>query len=345
MKRLLPIACLSALAASSAALAQRVPAPTLPPGARGAPAVPGDAPDVAAGPATPIETPDTVENYTPATPEEAAAAIARAKSFGDDAAKKIGVPLQTFETDHFLVFTDWDPREFDFLKMNLEGANRAVSRQFNIPENQNVFVGKLPVFMFTRQGDFQKFLAEATRLGDSSTVLGLYAGRGDGSGFLTMWKPTVGEDSGGVRRGTDAKSLEIARRRWARTLTHEFTHAFLARYKSNRPIPRWLNEGIAEMIADGIFPDPFRRRFAKTMAVGDQGVEKIFDDDYMPPGQYYPVMMTMAEGLVKQDRKRFVGMVDAIKGGAEPEEALRDAYGVGYDGLVKAWQHYVQRSP
>ena len=37
-------------------------------------------------------------------------------------------------------------------------------------------------------------------------------------------------------------------------------------------------------------------------------------------------------------------MVDAIKAGAEPEQALRDAYGVGYGELVTAWRTYALRA-
>ena len=56
-------------------------------------------------------------------------------------------------------------------------------------------------------------------------------------GHMAMWKPEV---------KSDIHSAEV---QWAYVLVHEFTHAFVARYRTNARIPRWLNEGIAEVIA------------------------------------------------------------------------------------------------
>ena len=290
-------------------------------------------PGVEAGPPAPTSAPAVVENYQHSTPEQDAAAFAAYKQDAAEASSKLGLKFDTFETDHFLVFTDWDPREKNFLKTNLEGAYRAVSHQFDIPVKENVFVGKLPVYMFAKQADFRRFLKETIELDAGEGLLGLYAGKSDGSGFLTLWKPVMQNQS----------EQRAAERRWARTLTHEFTHAFIARYRTNRRIPRWLNEGLAEVIADGQFPDPNSRRWAVMMAGGDRPISVIFNDDYMPPGEYYPVMMTMVEALIREDRKKFLQMFNAIKAGTEGEQALKEAYGVDYSQLEKAWRQYVKR--
>ncbi len=290
-----------------------------------------DGPPVAAGPAVATSQPATVDNYQKSTPEQDAAAIKSYKADAAEAAKALHWTYDSFETDHFLVFTDWDPREKSFLQTNLEAAYRAVSHQFDIPVKENVFVGKLPVYMFAKQSDFQRFLYQTVELQAGPTLLGIYAGKSDGSGFLTLFKPAV---EGGSGTGP-------AERRWARTLTHEFTHAFIARYRTNRRIPRWLNEGTAEVIADGLFPSPDTRRWAALMAGGDRPISNIFDDDYMPPGEYYPVMQTMVQALVTEDRRKFLKMFDAIKAGTPGEKALKAAYGVDYAGLEQAWRKYM----
>src|SRR2546423_941802 len=83
--------------------------------------------------------------YIKSTPQQDAAAIARARKVSTDVQAELKLKLDEFQTAHFIVFTDWDPREADFLKTNLEGAYAAVAREFDISPRENVFVGKLPV--------------------------------------------------------------------------------------------------------------------------------------------------------------------------------------------------------
>jgi hypothetical protein len=151
---------------------------------------------------------------------------------------------------------------------------------------------------------------------------------------MAMWKPAQ------MIQGAEGRTPE---EQWAYTLTHEFTHAFVDRYKSNRHIPRWLNEGLAEVIAQTQFPQPNRRIFARELAGEGVGVSNIFDDDQMPGGQMYPVMQTMVEMLINQDRKAFIRFFDAIKDGEKPEAALKRIYGLDYAGLEKAWRAYALR--
>ena len=273
--------------------------------------------------------------YVKSTPEQDAAAIAQAQKVAAELGQKMKINFKEVQTAHFIVFTDWDPREYEFLKKNVELAYGAVSRQFDIPVKENVFVGKLPVFMFARQRDFMKFANESDELAAAPQLLGYYAGHGDGSGHMAMWKPAQ------VIPGAEGKTPE---EQWAYTLTHEFTHAFVDRYKSNRHIPRWLNEGLAEVIAQTQFPQPGRRIFAREMAGEGVEIGMIFDDDQMPGGQMYPVMQTMVEMLIQQDRKAFILFFDAIKDGEKPEAALKRIYGIDYAGLEKAWKKYAVRS-
>jgi hypothetical protein len=298
--------------------------------------------DVLAKPATrptmihaSMRVPTTVPvKYMKSTPQEDAAAISTAKDFGASVGSNLKITFTEFQTAHFIVFTDWDPREFDFLKTNLEAAYGAVSRQFDIPVKDNVFVGKLPIFMFAKVQDFSRFAHEFDDLPSGANLLGYYAAHGDGTGHMAMWKPTQ------IVPGMQGRS---AQEQWAYTLTHEFTHAFVDRYISNRRIPRWLNEGLAEVIAQTQFPQPNRRTFAREMADNDAPLEQLFDDDNMPGGEYYPVMQTMVEMLIQQNRSTFLKYFDDIKYGTKPEKALENNYNIDYGGLQKAWKLYIQQ--
>ena len=93
-----------------------------------------------------------------------------AKDVGDE----MKLHFNELQTTHFIVFTDWDPQEYNFLKVNVEAAYSAVSGQFNIPVKENIFVGKLPVFMFAKQTDFQKFATDYDSTAAADTLQGYY---------------------------------------------------------------------------------------------------------------------------------------------------------------------------
>jgi hypothetical protein len=274
----------------------------------------------------------TTTKYQKATPEQDAKAIEIAQKVAKAVADEMKLKWVELQTPHFIIFTDWDEREYKFLKDNCEAAYTAVSRQFDIPVKENVFIGKLPVFMFSKQSEFQKYAAQFDRFPAPKTVAGYYTSHGDGTGHMVMWKPDTSR----------YPTVREAEERWAYTLTHEFTHAFVSRYRTDRNIPRWLNEGLAEVIASGQFPLKEAHAYAKYMAGQKFKFEDLFDDKKMPGGEMYPVMQTMVEALIKESRREFLLMFDDIKDGMEPETALRKHYKAGYKDWEPAWRRYAK---
>jgi hypothetical protein len=268
--------------------------------------------------------------YEKSTAAQNMLAIAEAKLRASEVSKEFDVTFYTLETDHFLIFTDWDPREYDFLKTNFEEAYATVSRQFEIPATDNVFVGKLPVYMFAHFHTFAKLTDSLGFLGQPAprTLRGYFAGEANGSGRMVMYKP-------------GADDVDEAEKEWAHCLVHEFTHAFVARYRTNAKVPRWLNEGIAEVIAAKNFPFPGTYPYAMRMAHEHRDAVALFDDDKMPSGEWYPVMQTMVELLIAQDHTAFKKMFDAIKAGTDGEAALKKYYGIDYDQLMAHWRQAI----
>jgi hypothetical protein len=272
-----------------------------------------------------------VAKYEKSTPEQDAKAIQTAQRIAASVSDKMNLKFAELQTPHFIIFTDWDPREHKFLKDNCEKSYALVSKEFDIPVKENVFVGKLPVFMFAKQSDFMTYAQKFDNFPVPRTVAGYFTSHGDGSGHMVMWKPD-----------TSKYPLAEAEQRWAYTLTHEFTHAFVSRYRTNRNIPRWLNEGLAEVIAYGQFPRPDAHAYAKFMAGKDFDFTALFDDEKMPGGEMYPVMQTMVEALIKENKKAFLSMFDDIKDGMNPEEALKKHYKAGYKDWENAWRRYAK---
>jgi hypothetical protein len=277
---------------------------------------------------------DDVRKYIPATPQEHEQAIAMARRRAEEVQKQLNIQLAELQTDHFILFTDWDRREHKFLRENLEGAYALVSQQFDLSPKDNLFVGKLPVFMFARHADFLRFAREVDRFEATDQVQGYYRSTSRGFGHMAMTKPDA------RLTGNDLRKAE---QQWAYVLTHEFVHAFVARYRTNANVPRWLNEGIAELIAQSRFKRPGVRTWARRMAGSNADLMRLFDDEFMPGGEHYPVMMTLVEMLVQEDRQKFIAFFNACKDNEEPEEALKRLFGVDYDGLLRSWRRYASR--
>jgi hypothetical protein len=269
--------------------------------------------------------------YIQATAEQEQAAMAAARRQAADVARELHLQLREVQTDHCLIFTDWDPRETSFLRVNLEGAYAAVSRQFNLSPRQNIFLGRLPVYMLKTQDEFIAFAQKVDKFSASKQVAGYYYGRTDGIGHLVMWKPKV--------EGTD---IAKARRDWGYVLAHEFTHAFVARYRTNALVPAWLNEGLAEVVASSVFPRPAAIEQAKQMAQANPSIADIFQEEH-PDGPWYPVMQTLVQTLIARDHRAFLLMFDDIKDGVPIEKALQNRYGWTEVDLERAWRQYVAR--
>ena len=279
---------------------------------------------------------DAPIKFATATPDQIADAMQRVHAEKADVEKTLHLKLAEFQTDHFIVFTDWDPREYDFLKVNLEQAYTVVARQFEADPKDNVFVGKLPVYMLISYAEFARFARDIDNFtGVNDRTAGYYLGNTEGFGHMAMWKPDESL--------TGTPNIADARRLWAYVLVHEFTHAFLARYKSNVFVPRWLNEGIAEVIAMGQFPYPDHYRMARYMASVNHDFSFLFDSANRPSGEYYPVMQSMVELLVKTNRQSFLKLIDDIKNGEDCEQALKELYHVDYDQFQNAWRDWAKK--
>ena len=278
---------------------------------------------------------DKPQKFVPATKEQSDGAIADAKQRAAEVEKAMGVQFGTIESAHFLIFTDWDKREYDFLKSNCEGAYEAVSRQFEIPVKDNVFIGKLPVYMFAKHNVFTKFALEQDKFDVPENVAGYYQGNSLGFGHMVMWKPDVAAAKGNVR---------AAERDWAYTLTHEFTHAFVARYRTNAFVPRWLNEGIAEVVASRQFPRPFIYPFVRDRASKKKSIQDVFVDRGSLVAEDYPVVQTVVETMISGNPKAFLPYFNDIKDGVKPDDALEKHFKTNPEGLEAAWRKYIVRA-
>jgi hypothetical protein len=270
-----------------------------------------------------------VKKFQKATPEQNAKAIEIAKAVAAEVAEKLHYEFKTIESAHFIIFTDW-PEEHDYLKGLCEQSYTAVSTEFDVPVKDNIFVGKLPVFMFKSQDGFKRFAEKVDGFPAPvpSGLAGYFTAHEDASGHMAMFRPTrdVMEN--------DPKG------QFAHTLMHEFTHAFIARYRTNGRVPRWMHEGMAEYISYKHYPRKFPYPFAKYMAEKQFPFDSMFDDKKPPGAEMYPVMQTMVEALIKDNPKGFIRMFNDVKDGVDPELAIKKQYKATYKDFEQAWRKY-----
>jgi hypothetical protein len=117
----------------------------------------------------------------------------------------------------------------------------------------------------------------------------------------------------------------------------------VARYRTNRFVPRWLNEGTAEVIAYGQFPDPGPYGRALAMANSNFDFMSVFEKQEGLSAELYPVWHTLVEALAKDNPKAFIAMFNDIKDGVGAEEALKKHFKVTYAEMREPWEKYVRQ--
>ena len=295
----------------------------------------GDAPAVSGNqpPSAEYNRPRNFIEYAPSTPEQDAAAINVARRRTTDVENRLGIKLAEFQTPHFIVFTDWDPREYRFLETNLEAAYRAVAKVFDYDPKQNIFEGKLAIYMFARRDDFVRFGKTFSGMPEvPDRMAGYFAWRGQII-YMAMWKPDMSEP--GVTK-------RVAELKWAYVLAHEFVHAFTYRYQTNVTPPLWANEGLAETVAMDMFPMMSDYSLARRMAATTPSLLPMFSDPALQRDfNYYSVHRTLIETLITRDRKAFIAWFNDIKYGMDAEEALKKHFNWDYPTLERMWRRYV----
>jgi hypothetical protein len=269
-----------------------------------------------------------IDKFVKPTDEQNAKAIDRAKRLADDVEKSLDIELTDLETAHFLIFTDWEVREHAFLKTASESAYAAVAKQFELSPKDNVFVGKVSIYMFAGKEAFRKYAREYDQYPAGDDLIGYYSPHDDGSGHLAMYKPEI-----------DPQRQNQPRQQWAYVMTRELSRAFVSRYRTDANLPVWLEEGIAESIAQSLFPSATIRYQARLFAQAGDAMENIFEAEARPTKAFDSAVWSMTQFLLT-DRKKFIRYVDAIKDGEDPQNSLQGIYGFDFPGFLKAWRVY-----
>ncbi len=256
------------------------------------------------------------------SPEVRAKVSGAYRTFGDRVREVMGKDIVLLESDHFLIWTDWPVRERDRLSGWCESMYAALGEQFDLDPAEDVFLAKCPVFCFRTLGRFRRFAREFDGYSGKNAIG--YTRSIEQSGHVHM---------AFVLPGRSDADLD----RFACTLVHEGTHAFLHRLYSSTLIPHWINEGYADLVAERVLGDRcpagenaalLARQYARyEWSIGD------LLESTAPLGIHqYPLAHSVVAYLEGLGRSQFTGFVKGLKNGRTVSAALAGSY----DGLTIA---------
>lgn len=250
------------------------------------------------------------------------------------------IRLRRVQTAHFTVFTDWDPANDASFKAVAEWTFTGVDRQFNkVLHMGPVRCGSVPVILLARDSELWRLYHELD--GDTNldgNYAGYYSNGPDGFGRIAIGLAPPDPNR--------AKDVHDAEWRLGYMWAHELTHAYIARCRSPRDVPSWVNEGLAEIVASrefrtgrSIYPDVQARSFERR----PDAARSIEEAWHPMSGDDYPLFQTAVETMLVIDPDGFVGFFNDLKDGVATEQSLRGRFKMDFAKFEAAWKHRVAK--
>jgi hypothetical protein len=260
------------------------------------------------------------------TDQEQKGAVQTMRADADRILQQAGMAVVPVETDHFLLYTDLPRAEAAQWVMKLEKAMEVLDRVLGGQANGfRGFWGKATVFVFKEQDRFRLVEADAFKHLVPQAAVGVCHPAGPKISICLRYLDD------------DVELFE-----W--TLVREMVHGYMHRFRTPRRLPAWANEGLAEFVAslalkDSSLADQHRKQGLEFIRNGGN-VNGLLDLNYAaqtwpgPKGIGAPVGGLLIELIAKDQPKRFIDWIIAVKGGKEWEESMPAELGTSRAKLV-----------
>ena len=246
--------------------------------------------------------------------------------FVEDAKKTLNnIPLRQVETEFFTFVTDLNRAEVGGYIAYLDAMYAELCKAFGLPPEKNIWAGKCIVFAFRTKETYLAFEAAVMEIGPAeiSGTQGLCHQFPNGKVVFAGYKGTNNF--------------------FGHVLVHETSHGFVHRYLSSARAPSWLNEGMADWLADKVVKGrkiKDRQRLAATRVK----IKNDWNDVLNIPritGEQYGICSVLVEILVAKDngKGKFKKFIDGIKEGHSPKECLKDHFNMTYAELQLSLIH------
>ena len=230
------------------------------------------------------------------------------RDFAQRTQQQLNIKLSLYESERFMLLTDVDQEKVQPIAAKLSETYQALAQLLGEDPQGNIFVGKCMVVLFDKRVDYIRFQHELHDT-DARGTGGLCHGFGNGHAHIAAFK-----------RNNDRQTQHI--------LIHEFTHAFMHRYQTPRPLPEWVGEGLADYIAHTIEPPPGQNLNLKSrlQLEGKQGLgDDFYDGDDLAAWQY-DIAAALTGFLLERSKTAYPKFIAELKKGTPAEDALQDIY-------------------
>ncbi len=256
------------------------------------------------------------------SPDEQAERVAKGKEFLTSVQKQFPQsPLKVVETKYYLLITDLDSASAQQYLKYLDSLYDEMCRAFAIPLGKNIWAGKCIVATFQKQADFLRFEKESMKNNfDSTKSQGLCHAQNDGEVVISAWKGDLTAHFAGA-------------------LVHETSHGFVARYRSDLKASSWLNEGMADWIANRIVKsDSLQARQAQSAKLIQErrSLDGFFQQAQIS-GDQYGIASSMVGILLEIDPNKFRRFFVGIKEGLSEEDSLQQAFQMTHGDLARLY--------
>ncbi len=267
------------------------------------------------------------------TPAIRARALEIYRTFGQRVRAVIAPDLKLIETDHFLIWTDWKKQDRLLLAESCESMYSALCEQFSVDPAKNVFLAKCPVFCWGSKARFVRF-ARGFDGFEGKNAIG-YSRSIEENGHVHLAL---------LRNGRSPADYD----RFACTLVHEGTHAFLHRFHTTRLIPHWVNEGCADLVAARVLGDCCPNTENATLLARqyvryDWPIGDLLHSVGPIAVHQYALAHSIVAYLESIGSKQLAGFIVSLKDGASVAKALAANYqGMTLAQLEQQWHSAVR---
>jgi len=268
-------------------------------------------------------------------PNRATLVMEAYRRFNDEVRRVLGKTMATHESEHFLITTDLPDQEIPQLLQWCESMYAALAREFGKGEGEHVFLAKCPIYCFRSRVRFRKFARHFDGYDARGSIGYTRSIESNGHTHVVL-----------LREGRDEADDD----RFACTLVHEGTHAFLHRLHTSRLIPHWVNEGFADLMADRVLGDRCDKQkdaalLARCFMRYDWPIHDMLDSAAPIEVEQYPLAHSVIRFLHERDKKKFIEFIEKLKTGAGIADALASAWdGMTLEKLEKDWRATVWES-
>ncbi len=279
--------------------------------------------------------------YVLPTPRQVTRADKRTKEWSK-AAKKIAPAMHLIETAHFRIYSTRDESDDRTLAGMCEKLYQAMCKQFVIDLRENVWIGKLPMFIFQSKSNMVDFSADVVKglLEADESVRG-YAGHQPFENAIYRYV---------VLGPVKTKDMDKSRAQMLlhELLVHTSTHAFVSRFINDRAIASWVDEGLAEVMATKLISNTWAiqklRSATQRATKHGRNIDGLFDTQEIPDDWFhYGVAQSLVRYLIGLSPKKFNRFIEMMKTGKSDAEALEAVYGMTRREMVVRWLRIADR--